>query len=114
MLADSNLGFLKMAASIALTHHERWDGSGYPHGLSGERIPLEGRIVIICDQYDALRSARPYKKALSHQEVVRIIVEGDGRTEPGHFDPEVLAAFQEINQVFAEIYLHWSNGDNGR
>lgn len=104
VLADSALPFLKMAATVALTHHERWDGSGYPHGLSGERIPLAGRIVILCDQYDALRSARPYKGELSHQEVVRIIIEGDGRTEPGHFAPEVLAAFQAINPIFKEIY----------
>jgi putative two-component system response regulator len=81
--------FLRCAAEIALTHHERWDGSGYPHGLKGERIPLSGRLMAIADVYDALISRRVYKSPLSHGDAVRIIAEDSGR----HFDPAVVDAF---------------------
>lgn len=104
MLATSSYANIRMAASIAGNHHERWDGSGYPAGKKGEEIPLESRIVIICDQYDALMSLRPYKKPLTHAEVVRILTEGDGRTMPAHFDPAVLKAFIEIEPIFEQIF----------
>jgi HD-GYP domain-containing protein (c-di-GMP phosphodiesterase class II) len=93
-----------IAKRIALSHHERWDGSGYPYGASGNLIPLEGRIMNIADQYDALRNARVYKPGLDHATTIRIITEGDGRTMPQHFDPQVLNAFVESESLFEEVY----------
>lgn len=93
-----------IAAKIVLSHHERYDGSGYPHGLVGEKIPIEGRILIMADQYDALRNTRCYKAAYDHETTCRIIIEGDGRTLPHHFDPTVLASFVEIDEELAEVF----------
>lgn len=104
VIGNSESPYLKMAEEIALTHHERWDGSGYPAGLKGEEIPLSGRIMNIVDQYDALRNRRLYKPALSHEQVVKIIVEGDGRTMPSHFDPAILQTFRAMHERFNEIY----------
>lgn len=104
ILANCKSPYLKMGAEIAVSHHERWDGGGYPHGLKGEAIPLSARIMNICDIYDALRSKRPYKPALDHAKAVDIIINGDGRTMPGHFDPAILKAFKENSGKFEEIF----------
>ncbi len=104
ILHDSKSKYLQMAETIALTHHERWDGTGYPRGLREEEIPMVGRIMNIVDQYDALRGRRPYKSSLDHDVAVKIIVEGDGRTSPEHFDPNLRKAFVELVPVFKDIF----------
>ena len=89
-----------MGSDIAKSHHEKWNGSGYPEGLSGEAIPLSARIVAIADVYDALRSKRPYKTPFSHQQAVDIILEGRGV----HFDPELIMLFENIHHEFDQIW----------
>ena len=104
ILSGSDYPAIQLAASVALNHHERYDGGGYPRGLMGEQIPIEGRIVMLADQYDALRSVRPYKEGFSHNEAYAVITQGDDRTMPSHFDPAVLSAFRKIDSVFNDIF----------
>ncbi len=92
LLSGSDSDFMKMAETIALTHHEKWDGTGYPQGLKGEAIPLVGRIVAICDVFDALMSRRPYKKAWTLDETLAEIK----RTSGTHFDPQVADVFSRV------------------
>jgi len=103
IIGSSKSPYLKMGAEIALNHHERWDGGGYPDGKQGEAIPLAARIMNICDVYDALRSKRPYKPAFDHLKAMEIITRGDGRTQPEHFDPAILAAFKQNHLLFRDI-----------
>lgn len=97
---------LLAASSIALHHHERWDGSGYPHGLSGEEIPMEARIVAVADVYDALRSCRPYKDAFTAEQALEMIVQNKG----SHFDPRVVDATVENFGLFEETLAQFSDG----
>ena len=89
MLKNSNRKILQCAATIALTHHEKYDGTGYPQALRGDEIPMGARIFAIADVFDALTSVRPYKKAFPLQEALDILLEGRGK----HFDPELLERF---------------------
>ena len=105
ILQGSKHGYMKLAEEIALTHHERWDGIGYPHGLKGEHIPISGRIVAVADVFDALISRRPYKLAFSPIESFTIIEEERGT----HFDPDVIDAFVDIKQGILSIVEQYKN-----
>ena len=100
---------LRVAAEIAEFHHEKWDGSGYPHGRKGRAIPICARLMTVADVYDALISKRPYKEALSHEQAVKTILEGDGYTHPDHFDPQMLACFESIHPKFHAITLDFND-----
>lgn len=98
ILADSDSRYIQVGAIIALSHHEKYDGSGYPYGLAGEAIPLQARIVAVADVYDALRSHRPYKEPWSRERAVEFIGEQRGR----HFDPACVDAFtRQLDLIFA-------------
>ena len=96
-----NDDFLEYARVIAVTHHEKWDGSGYPKGLAGKDIPLLGRIMAIADVYDALVDVRPYKDAIPHREAVKIIHEGKG----SHFDPMLIDLFMKSCHKFESVLM---------
>ncbi len=103
-ITEQKLGksvFLNYARQIALTHHEKWDGSGYPNGLRGDDIPVSGRLMAIADVYDALISKRVYKAPMPHEKAVEIITAGKG----SHFDPDMVDAFLELEAVFRNIAL---------
>ncbi|MBF0101163.1 MAG: response regulator [Desulfobacterales bacterium] len=102
--------FLRFAREIAYTHHEKWDGSGYPRGIKGEAIPLSGRIMAVVDVYDALVSKRVYKPAFSHTQAKKIIIEGKG----SHFDPDIVSAFLHAENEFKETALKYADSDEER
>ena len=96
--------WIKIAKDICLYHHEKWDGSGYPFGKRGEEIPIEARIVALADTYDALRMQRSYKDACSHEQTCSILLEGDGRVMPSHFDPQIIEIYANHEDRMNEIY----------
>lgn len=99
ILGQSDVDILKLARSVALHHHEKWDGSGYPFGLKGASIPIEARIVALADVFDALTSERPYKKAWTVEAALELLSEQSGK----HFDPELVALFQSVLPDILEI-----------
>lgn len=99
------LPFLRIAKEIALCHHEKWDGSGYPSGLAGVAIPVSARLMAVADVYDALISHRAYKSGMSHKMAVSIICDGAGR----HFDPDVAAAFMGLEKEFEQIAQRYAD-----
>ena len=105
ILDSSDSPLLSMAAQIAMTHHEKWDGTGYPFGIAGEEIPIEGRIVAVADVFDALSTSRPYKAAFPLEKCLSILAEGRGR----HFDPQVVDAFFAHRDEFVSIMLHYAD-----
>lgn len=107
ILEDSQSEIIRIAEVIAISHHEKWDGSGYPFGLKEEDIPLSGRIVAIADVFDALTSKRPYKEAFSEERAFTIISKETGR----HFDPKVVEAFFGIREEILSIRLKFKDTD---
>ncbi len=109
LAAERSLGtyssFLSIARDMTWAHHEKWDGSGYPRGLAGDKIPIAGRLMAIPDVYDALISARVYKVAFSHNESIEIIRQGMG----SHFDPDIAHAFLDISEWFRDISISFSD-----
>ncbi|GHT91175.1 two-component system response regulator [Betaproteobacteria bacterium] len=102
-----DVGFLACAKEIACSHHEKWDGSGYPYGLVGNDIPISARLMAVADVYDALISRRVYKPAMSHEKASEIIVQGAGK----HFDPDVVHAFLALDQEFIAIAARFEDSD---
>lgn len=108
VLQDSEKSFLRYAREIAQTHHEKWDGSGYPNGLKGEEIPLSGRLMAVADVYDALISKRVYKPAFPHEKAMEIIREG----RDAHFDARIVDALLQIEPLFVEIATEFADGED--
>ena len=109
ILSNPSSHLIKLAHSVAMTHHEKWDGTGYPNGLSGEEIPIEGRIVALVDVFDALTSERPYKRAWSTEDAINYIMAQSGK----HFDPALPPLLQQelpkllaVQAQFAELDTH--------
>ncbi len=104
IIGDCESDLLKMAKAVALYHHEKWDGSGYPFGLCGEQIPVEARIVALCDVFDALTSARPYKQAWSIEDTLQHIKAQKGQ----HFEPVLVDLLEQNLQQILEIKQRWA------
>ncbi|NUP99459.1 MAG: HD domain-containing protein [Armatimonadetes bacterium] len=107
LLQGGDTPVLRVAEIICQTHHERWNGSGYPDGLAGQAIPLEGRIMGLVDVYDALVTRRVYKPAMPHREAIATLQGERG----GHFDPAVVDAFLAIEQPILEVYAEYGDED---
>ncbi|WP_068830722.1 HD domain-containing phosphohydrolase [Pseudomonas sp. BMS12] len=107
IIGEHPSGLLQMARTVALSHHEKWDGSGYPNGLAGEEIPLVGRIVAIADVFDALTSVRPYKPAWPVAEAVDLLRRESGR----HFDPELVELFLSQLPAVLEVKERWAEAE---
>lgn len=105
IIGEHPSGVLRLARSIALTHHEKWDGSGYPYGLAGEAIPIEGRIVALADVFDALTATRPYKKAWAVEEALAHIAAQAGK----HFDPTLVPLFLALEPQLRAIRAQWAD-----
>ena len=103
ILAKSKAPIFQLAAQVALRHHERWDGSGYPDGLAGEAIPQSARIVAVADVFDALTMKRPYKEIWSIERTLATLEEGKG----SHFDPKLVELFISILPQILEIKAEW-------
>ena len=103
-----NVDFLTFAKSIALSHQEKWNGSGYPEGLSGDDIPIAARLMAVADVYDALISRRVYKDSMPHEKAVQIMIAGKG----SHFDPDMLDAFLDIQDEFRSIAQRFTDTDS--
>ncbi len=103
-----SMGFLEIAKQIAYSHHEKWDGSGYPQGLAGDNIPIAARFMALADVYDALISRRVYKEGMSHEKATQIIVEGRGK----HFDPDIVDAFLALGDEFQDIARRFADSDD--
>ena len=102
----SELDIMRIADIIVNNQHERWDGSGYPLGIKGADIPIEARVFALAEAYNALRSKQHYKPAFEHQKTLSILINGDGRTKPTHFDPELIEILKQKSDKFDEIYLN--------
>ncbi|MDD9303944.1 MAG: HD domain-containing protein [Desulfobacter sp.] len=112
-IQENKLGgdsFLHLALEIAESHQEKWDGSGYPNGLKGDKIPVSGRLMAIADVYDALISKRAYKPPFTHSKAVEIIMEGKG----SHFDPDMVEAFWQLKEEFRKIAIEHADYDEER
>jgi putative two-component system response regulator len=104
---EAGIPFLKYAKEIVYSHHEKWDGNGYPRGLSGEAIPISARIMAVADVYDALISHRVYKSPMKHEQAVKLISESKGT----QFDPDIADAFIEAHEEFRSIAYTYADSD---
>ena len=107
IIGDHPSPLLQLSRIIAVTHHEKWDGTGYPYGLAAEEIPLEGRIVAVADVFDALTSYRPYKKEWSVEDAMQLIDEESGR----HFEPLLVSLLHEVLPEVVEIKKKYAEAD---
>ena len=112
ILNNCSSSVMRMAAIVAESHHEKWDGTGYPHGLRTENIPIEGRIVAVCDVFDAVSNSNAYREAFDLEKCFQIVQEGAGK----HFDPSVVDAFfrrkEDVIQVYQDFGLELSDASS--